>query len=320
MRTILLICAIIAYSECKCQNNNSKSNDYERLKITVLKCQNVEGMSSTVENTVNSKINAVITKNNLAGISGSRFILIPNISIESKNILSSAPVKYIYIIDLFLYIGDGVDGTLFSSTSIRLKGVGESDTKAYIDAFNGIDTKSSKLQDFIQEGKNKIIQYYNAKCDILISEAKASASEANYDLALSQLSSIPDICLDCSNKSNLVIEEVFKQKINTECKTYIINAKEAWAVSMDNKAAEKAGEFLKKINPNSECYNDAVNLSNQIAEKIKETENREWDLKLKQEQNDIDLKKELIKAARDVGVAYGENQPKNLTYNYVHWW
>jgi hypothetical protein len=121
MRTILLICAIIAYSECKCQNNNSKSNDYERLKITVLKCQNVEGMSSTVENTVNSKINAVITKNNLAGISGSRFILIPNISIESKNILSSAPVKYIYIIDLFLYIGDGVDGTLFSSTSIRLK-------------------------------------------------------------------------------------------------------------------------------------------------------------------------------------------------------
>ena len=44
---------------------------------------------------------------------------------------------------------------------------------------------------------------------------------------------------------------------------------------------------------------------------------REWDLKLK---NDIVLEKDRIKAYRDVGVAWGNGQPKSVAYNIHGWW
>jgi hypothetical protein len=319
MKYLLLTLTLLS-TICFGQNNNSKSNDFDRIRITVLDCQNIEGMSSISNNMVLNKVNALLLKNSLGGSYGSRFILIPNIVIESKSILSTAPVKHVYVISLNLYIGDGIDGTLFSNVSVRLKGVGDSETKAYIDAFNNFDINSDNLKNFIVEGKNKIIQFYNAQCDILISEAKSNSAQNNFDLALNQLSSIPDVCLDCFNKVQPVILEIYGKKINSECKTLLLNAKSAWVNSQNITGANQASEYLKNINPNSNCYNDALIFSNEVSNRLKEIDNREWSYKLKQQQDQVDINKEIIKAARDIGVAYGQNQPKTISYNYILWW
>ena len=74
------------------------------------------------------------------------------------------------------------------------------------------------------------------------------------------------------------------------------------------------------IDPSSSCYEDAQNLASKIAKRVKELDQREWDFKLKQQQDNVDLQKAEIKAARDIGVAYGQNQPKTITtYNVVGW-
>lgn len=42
---------------------------------------------------------------------------------------------------------------------------------------------------------------------------------------------------------------------------------------------------------------------------------------MKQYNDNIDIAKEKIKAYRDIGVAYGNNQPKTITtYNIRGWW
>ncbi len=61
-------------------------------------------------------------------------------------------------------------------------------------------------------------------------------------------------------------------------------------------------------------------LGNEIKIRLKEEEDKEWDFKLKEQQDSIDLQKSVIKAARDVGVAYGNKQPKTVTYNTRSWW
>ena len=39
------------------------------------------------------------------------------------------------------------------------------------------------------------------------------------------------------------------------------------------------------------------------------------------EQDEVDIKKAEIKSARDIGVAYGQNQPKTvIKYNISSWW
>ena len=100
----------------------------------------------------------------------------------------------------------------------------------------------------------------------------------------------------------------------------MLKANAEWSKSPDYTGALKASNYLGSINPNSNCYKEALELNTSISDRLKELDNREWAYQLKQQQDNVDLTKALIEAARDVGVAYGENQPKNITYNYVRWW
>ena len=55
---------------------------------------------------------------------------------------------------------------------------------------------------------------------------------------------------------------------------------------------------------------------NNVTVKIKEIDIREWKYKLR-EQEQIS---ELIQAYKDIGVAFGNSQPQNITYNIRGWW
>jgi hypothetical protein len=57
------------------------------------------------------------------------------------------------------FIGDGVEGTKFSSYTIETKGVGNSDTKAYLSAFKNIRVNDPGYAQFLETGKKKIIEY-----------------------------------------------------------------------------------------------------------------------------------------------------------------
>ena len=53
-----------------------------------------------------------------------------------------------------------------------------------------------------------------------------------------------------------------------------------------------------------------------ISSRVKDLSDRSWNYQLKV----LDLKKRAINAARDIGVAYGRNQPQNITYNTRGWY
>lgn len=321
MKINTLLVLLIFKMSTSAQNVKPKFNDFQRIEITVLDCKTTEDISATTNSTIKNKINSMLTKNSLGGSLRSRFILVPVITLESKNILSTAPVKHIYTVNLTLYVGDGLNGTLFNSRNFRLKGVGESETKAYIDAVKSFNENSQRFKDYIVEAKNSIIQYYNAKCDMIISEAQTKAGSNEFDAALNILNSIPDVCLDCFKKVQPVIVKVYKQKIDAECKILLLQAKTEWSSSPNKFGAQTAGDYISKINPISQCYQEAILLNNEISSKLQSLDNRDWSLKVKQQQDQFDINKQIIRAARDIGVAYGENQPETkVIYRYSLWW
>ena len=57
-------------------------------------------------------------------------------------------------------------------------------------------------------------------------------------------------------------------------------------------------------------------LSAKIQKRVIEIDKREWNYVMKEQQQTS----EMIKAYRDVGVAYGNGQPKSVTYNVNGWW
>ncbi|WP_213524104.1 hypothetical protein [Nonlabens sp.] len=303
------------------QNNQGKADDAGRIALASVVSDQIEGLTPSAQSNLQNKLNRIATKNGMGGSSlNNRFIITANVVILTKDITPTAPPMQAYTLEITLYIGDGVEGTLFSSTSVTLKGVGKTETKAYMAALKNLKVSDPKYQSFIEQGKNKIIEYYNSKCDFILKEADALVSQNEFDAAIAKLVSIPEVCKDCFDKAMDKVGPIYQQQIDRQCKVDLAEAKNVWNANLDGTGASKASNYLGNIDPNSSCYNEALNFSNVIAKRIKELDQREWDFKLKQQQDDVDIQKSTIKAARDIGVAYGENQPQNIQYNYRGWY
>ena len=274
-------------------------------------------MPTTANQSLKNKLNQIILKNGFASNNyNSRFILTANIIVVSKDITSTAPPMHAYTFDINLYIGDGVSGTLFSTTSVQVKGVGQNETKAYTQAINNLKVESSELLTFIKSGKEKIIEYYNINCNTIIKESNLLATQNKYDEAIFNLISIPSACSQCYDKAIAEIGPLYKKMIDRDCKLKLTEATNIWNANQTLEAANQAGSLLSTIEPQSSCFNEVKQLNTKIANRVHEIDAREWKYKLKEQEQ----KSELIKAYRDVGVAFGNGQPKSVTYNVRGWW
>jgi hypothetical protein len=321
MKKIILSIVVSFYSLLiYSQNNLGKSDDAGRVVLNTYIPNQIEGLTESAKTNLSNKLSQIATKAGMGGsASNPRFIITANVVVLTKDITPTAPPMHAYTLEITFYIGDGIEGTKFASTSLNLKGVGETETKAYNSALKNLNVNDKRYQTFIEEGKNKIIEYYNSKCDFIIKQAEMQTTKNDFDSAIATLTAIPEVCKDCYDKAMNAVGPIYKQQIDRQCKLDFAEAKNAWNVSLDATAAEQASVYLAKIDPNSSCYNDAQTFSNTIAKRINELDKREWNFKMKVQQDDVNLQKATIKAARDIGVAYGNNQPK-VVYNVRGWW
>lgn len=278
--------------------------------------------SSSIPNnakkTLKDRMQKIITKNGMGSAKNTRFIMTANVRELNLEKSETAPVIYIYNLEVNLYIGDGIDGTLFSSCSLEVKAAGDSKDKAYMAALKKIKASDPQYQTFINEGKKKIVDYYTAKCDFIITKAQTKAKNQDFDAAIAELMQVPDVCKECYDKCMAAAQPIYQEKINQEGAKLLAEARGVWSAGQDVAAAEAAAAILAQVNPQSSAFAGAESLNAEMAKRVKELDKREWDFMLKQQQDEVDLEKASIKAIRDIGVAYGENQ-QPTTYNVV-WW
>jgi hypothetical protein len=320
-KIIYILIGFLSFSSYA-QNTEKKSDDKERVVIAAYVPKQIVNMPEEARSLLTNKLNQIVTNNGLGGsASNERFIMTANIALLSKDITPTAPPMHAYTIEVQLFIGDGIEGTKFASVSKKFKGVGETETKAYIAALKNLKTDDPSYQTFIDQGKKKIVEYYNSKCDFIIKEAQTLEAKQDFQQAIYKLTNVPQVCKDCYDKCQALVGPIYKKYIDLQCKKYMNEANNVWATNQDYSGAERASEILNKIDPSSSCYKDAVALSDKIAKRIKEIDQREWNFMLKQQQDAVDIEKATIKAARDIGVAYGENQPDVVYETVIYgWW
>lgn len=317
MKKLLLSILIIMGCNSYAQNTAGKSDDVARIVLAAFVPQQIDNMPDAARSSLTNKLSQIVTQNGMGGSAyNQRFILTANINIISKDITPTAPPMHAYLLDITLYIGDGIDGIKFASESIEVKGVGENETKAYISAIKKLKTKDLKYQSFIESGKNKIVEYYNSKCDFIIKEAQTLAGQNEFEEAIFKLTSVPEVCKGCYDKCMDAVAPIYQKQINRDCKIKLQEAQGIWSANQDANAAENAGSLLAKIDPQASCYSEVKLLSKKIEAKIKQIDDREWKYALKEQAQES----ERIKAYRDIGVAYGNGQPKTIQYNVRGWW
>lgn len=280
--------------------------------------EQIETIPSYARSMLQNKLNQIITNNGISDNGyNSRFIITPNITVLSKNITATAPPKVALNLEVTFYIGDGIAGKLFSSETVKIKGVGTNETKAYMAALRQIKPKNALIQNLIVKGKERIIEYYNNNCNLILKQVNTLASQNKFEEALATIVSIPEVS-SCFNKIEDKINTLYIKAINTSCSRKLNEAKSIWAANQNLDAANKAGAILATIEPKATCFEDVKALYTNIAERVrtKELLDRDWGYKLRI----LDLKKTAIKAARDVGIAYASHYRHYVVYRVKHWY
>jgi len=340
-------------------NAQIKLDDFGRIVLNTYLPDEID-FSNDAKNLLSNKLNQIASNNGIGGSQvNPRFIITAAVNVGSKDIIGGPPQMIAQEIEVTLYIGDAVTNTVFSNVTLSLKGVGTNESKAFIEAFKAINSKNKEVIEFLEAGKNKIINYYSTNCDFLIKEAQTLVSQEKFDEAIYGLSLVPEVCEDCYFKSLDYLSTVYQQKIDAECKTKFNEAKVTWAGAQTPNGAEKAGDILSTINPMANCQTDVTAFIKTIDAKLKADEKARWQFKMKQyadkiaaqkeqvriaeekskrddvyrenqsqrdavaqekqSQRNYDLDKIRVSAYRDVAVEYAKNQPKTITYNNIYW-
>lgn len=148
-------------------------------------------------------------------------------------------------------------------------------------------------------------------CQKNINSAKMEIANNNWDDAVIYLYGYtPD--MDCYSE----VEKLLVEIKDHQCADAIARAQAAWA----SRDAEGAAEWLAEVAADSKCYPEAQELQKDIAANLDEQARKEWDFKVRQHRDEVSIAKASIRAVRDIGVAYAENQPAVVYRTYGWWW
>lgn len=280
-----------------------------RIAICPIVEEMTEPFPATAQVQIKNKLIQALTRNGVASSDYLNQFFISAIAIPvEKDILPGPPQQILENIEINLYIADYTNKVIFSSTALTAKGAGQNDTRAYMDAIKKMNVGSPIVAKFIEEGKEKIIAYYNAEADNILAKARALAQMKQYEEAIYLASSIPSPCSKYSDALKLCVE-IYQMYIDQQCQQNLAAARAAWAAEQNSLGATEAGQYLSNILPDAACYGDAMALYKEIKAKVLD----DWKFEMKQYQDGVDLESQRIKAMRDVGVAFGEHQQPTHT-------
>src|SRR5574344_1421353 len=120
---IIVLLLGVFYTNGYTQNNKGKMNDEARVAMTAYVSRDVN-FSIAAQKKIQNVMNQMLTKNGMAGTKNNRFILTTNIEVVNENVLNATEALYQYTLNVNFYIGDGIDGVLFTEVTKTVTGVG----------------------------------------------------------------------------------------------------------------------------------------------------------------------------------------------------
>ena len=305
--TIALFCVMIINA----QDNND-------ILLGVYIPEQAENIPSSAKNLLHTRMLQLITANGISGnLFSPRFILVPKVAVLDKEILGTAPPRVVLNLELTLIVGDGEKdkGNFFQTEYVNLKGVGQNEQKAYMQAIKSLSPRNPKIIDFLEHTKKEIIAYYEDHCDEVKKKAYALEAQDKTDEAVTVLANIP-ISSSCYSENEKDIRRFYQKVLNQQCDKKLNEARAIWYANQSIEGANEAGLLLAEIEPRAYCKDELRKLYREIALRVKELSNKDWDLKLKI----VDGQMDSINHSRELILEYIKNQPQKIIHYDVRGW
>ena len=145
-RTTLFIIGVSAYFVCYAQTISINAQVVDE-KLPEEIAQNLE-----------TKLQSALTINGCADNGYTeRFVLTAKVDITQKDITPTTPTRISEKMDITLMVGDVVENKLYASVTLQAAGIGTNENKAFISAFRSIKGDNPKIQQMLNEAKEKIM-------------------------------------------------------------------------------------------------------------------------------------------------------------------
>lgn len=267
-----------------------------------------------VVNYLTNRLRVLTSKaGSVGGMENSQFALAFGYDVIDKQIVSGVPIKIIYHLNVSMHVVDLKAQKVYASYSNEMKGIGDNETKALINSFQKVNVSNADIKSFVQQGKQRIMAYYDNNFQNIIEGAQALAAMKRFDAAIYSLMLVPECC-----KGYVAVKEelmsVYQQFVNQHCNENLAQAQAAWIAAPNSEGAATASVFLSEIYPDAACYGDAQELANEIKSRMGE----EWKFMMRRWEDNVSLERQRINAMRDISIAYANAQPKTEVTN-VFW-
>lgn len=194
-----------------------------------------------------NKLRQMATENGLAGAGfDDRFIITTHIDALDKETTATVPQKTVVRLSVTLYIGDGIDGTLFAQHETEVRDIGSNESQAWQAALRRLQPRDADTQAFIEQGRSRIVDYYNRVGSTIITKAKTQAKSTQYDKAIATLLTIPSASKWYAEAQQL-IAQYGQPAIENSNRELLAKARAAWSARPNEEGAAEARMYLSRI-------------------------------------------------------------------------
>lgn len=210
-----LLIFIIGFS--RAQNSMIAADDEDRIAVGINKPSSLsadipQGSYALLAN----RLSKAASLNGLAAEGeGQVFNMVPSVAVVEKTVSGSVPPMITQNIEVSVKLMESLNGNTYEQADFSVKGVGASEEKAMTDAFRKIDARNPQLKAFFRKGKQRILEYYNGNCDLILAEADGMVHAKRYLNAYHLLMSTPKASRECFDRCMEKIAE-FGDKIPPE--------------------------------------------------------------------------------------------------------
>ena len=267
-------------------NFKVSAQENDRIYISVYQPDKDEITSEASKHLTNKMKNLILAHGISDEDDNNRFVITSKILVTTKDIVPSTPQRISEKIEFTFMIGDVIENKVFESVSISTVGVDINETKAMISAIKKINIKNSQFESFISNAKKKIESYYTERCNQILTQARQSAANRDFDSAIYQLMQVPSIC-DCAEECQNLEIELYQQRIDLNAEQLLNQAQSIWASSPTIDGASRAAEIIKQIPSGSSSQPKVELLISDIESKLKEDQRKEWAFKIQKYKDNI---------------------------------
>lgn len=275
-------------------------------------------LDATATRLLKTKLTQIVTANEAVGGFDRRFVIVPSVNVLSETETGTIPQKTSVKVCITFFVGDGVAGTLFNSSSIEATGVGDGHAEALYSAIRKVNVRDASLQTLITEAKGRIVEYYNTTAPTLIKEAEGFMASYEYEEALVRLSVIPSLC-SSYDKAQFLISKCGGKTIERDNNLLLTKAKAAWSASPNENGATEACSYLSQIIISSAYYKNEVDkLTKQMRQRLAQLEDKRIELAKVKILSEERLEAERINASARVTSTFISSLP-SLVFNVLKW-